>query len=277
MGRGSKRLGWRGRLLALVAAVALVVTGVLVVRAVEERRMQREGWVLRWQDEFDGDALDWFRWNAQDVASPRNRELQYYTPNEVRVDGGHLRLSSHPAAFRGRAFTSGAVDTHGKFTFTYGRVEVQARLPRMGQGMWPALWMLGQGCNPLGDPCPWPTATAAEIDIMEAVNSATTLYVNLHQGTDVGKSLSAGPVATSVPDLSERFHTFAVEWEPGGVVRWYVDEDQIAERQVPGWFDQPMYLVMNTAVGGEWPGSPDELTRFPKHFDIDYVRVYQRS
>ena len=274
--RGADGLSRRGRLLALAAAVVLVVVGVVVVRAVEEHQVEREGWALRWQDEFDGDALDWFRWNAQDIGSPRNHELQYYTPNAVQVEQGHLRISSQRAAFRDRAFTSGAVDTRGKFSFTYGRVEVRARLPQMGQGIWPAIWMLGDGCNPLGEPCPWPTATAAEIDIMEAVNSPTTLHVNLHHGSNVGTSESAGPTSRPVPDLSSRFHTFAVEWEPGGVVRWYLDEEQVGERQVPGWFDQPMYLILNTAVGGDWPGPPGEETAFPQHFDIDHVRVYQR-
>lgn len=270
------RRGRRGWLLALAAAVTMVVVAVVVVRVVEERQMEREGWALRWQDEFDADGLDWFRWNAQDVASPRNNELQYYTPNEVQVRDGHLRLSSHRAGFRDRAFTSGAVDTHGKFSFTYGRVEVRARLPEMGQGIWPAIWMLGNACNPLGDPCPWPTPPSAEIDIMEAVNRPTTLYVNLHHGSNIGRSESSGPTERGVPDLSERFHTFAIEWEPGGVVRWYLDEEQIASRRVPGWFDQPMYLVLNTAVGGDWPGSPNAETSFPQHFDIEYVRVYQR-
>jgi beta-glucanase (GH16 family) len=143
----------------LGAALAglLVVTGIVAVGAGKERQVERAGWTLLWQDEFQEESLDWFRWNAQDVPSPRNHELQYYTPNEVRVSDGHLRLSSHRAAFGDRAFTSGAVDTYGKFSFTYGRVEVSARLPRMGQGIWPALWMLGAGCNPLGPPCPWPT------------------------------------------------------------------------------------------------------------------------
>lgn len=238
--------------------------------------MERAGWVLRWQDEFDGDGLDWFRWNAQDAPSPRNHELQYYTPNEVDVAGGRLRLSSHRTSFRDRDFTSGAVDTYGKFAFTYGRVEVRARLPRMGQGIWPAVWMLGSGCNPLGQPCPWPTGPASEIDVLEAVSSPTTLYTNLRHGTSVGTSLSTGPAARAVDDLSDDFHTFAVEWDPGAVVRWYLDDELVDERRVPGAFDQPMYLLVNTAVGGDWPGAPDATTPFPQHFDVDFVRVYQR-
>jgi beta-glucanase (GH16 family) len=263
-------------LVVVLVGVLVTATALVVVRTIEEPDVDRAGWVLRWHDEFDADGLDWFRWNAQDVASPRNHELQYYTPNEVRTTDGRLRLSSSRAAFRDRAFTSGAVDTYGKFSFTYGRVEVRARLPRMGPGVWPAVWMLGTGCNPLGQPCPWPTGTAAEIDVLEAVNSPTTLYTNLHHGTTVGQSLSAGPTRRTVPDLSEDFHTYAVEWEQGGVVRWFLDDELVDERTVPGAFDQPMYLLMNTAVGGDWPGAPDEGTAFPQHFDVDWVRVYQR-
>jgi beta-glucanase (GH16 family) len=264
-------------LVAVLAAVLVVVGGVVVVRAGKEHQVERAGWTLLWQDEFDGESLDWFRWSAQDTASPRNHELQYYTPNEVRVSGGQLHLSSRRAAYRDRAFTSGAVDTYGKFSFTYGRVEVRARLPKMGQGIWPAVWMLGAGCNPLGPPCPWPTAPATEIDILEAVNSPTTLHTNLHYGTSPGTTLSAGPTSRPVSDLSDSFHTFALEWEPGGVIRWFLDDELFDERRVPGWFDQPMYLLMNTAVGGDWPGPPASDTAFPQQFAIDSVRVYQRS
>jgi beta-glucanase (GH16 family) len=270
----------RRKVLALGAslgAALMLIVGIAVVRVVEERQVERDGWTLRWQDEFDGDGLDWFSWNAQDLASPRNHELQYYTPNEVRVADGQLRLSSSRASFRDRGFTSGAVDTYGKFSFTYGRVEVRARLPRMGQGIWPAVWMLGEGCNPLGPPCPWPTGNAGEIDILEAVNSPTSYYTNLHHGTSVGTSLSTGPKAHPGIDLSERFHTFAVEWERGGVVRWFLDDELVDEQQVPGSFETPMYLLVNTAVGGDWPGPPAEETPFPQHFDIDSIRVYQRS
>lgn len=264
--------------LAVLLAVAVAVGGLVVVRAGEEEPpVGRPGWSLRWHDEFDGDGLDRSRWNAQDAPSPRNHELQYYTPDEVAVSGGLLRLSSHRAAFRERAYTSGAVDTYGKFSFTYGRVEVRARLPEMGQGIWPAVWMLGTGCHPLGPPCPWPTASAEEIDLLEAVNSPTTLYTNLHHGTTVGQSLSTGPTARAVPDLSKRFHTYALEWEPGGVVRWYFDDELVDQRAVPGAFDQPMYLLVNTAVGGDWPGAPRPDTAFPQRFDVAYVRVYQRD
>jgi beta-glucanase (GH16 family) len=98
----------------------------------------------------------------------------------------------------------------------------------------------------------------------------------MHHGTSVGTSLSSGSVEHTGVDLTDRFHTFAVEWEPGGVVHWYRDGELLAQRTVPGAFDTPMSLILNTAVGGDWPGPPADDTVFPQHFDVDFVRVYQR-
>lgn len=232
-------------------------------------------WKLIWQDDFD--SWDPGHWNAQNLASPRNQEWQHYTPDNVSVAGGRLRLTSRRNTPVGdRTFTSGAVDTYGKFSFTYGRVEIEAKLPAMGPGVWPALWMLGDGCHPSGDPCPWPTMGANEIDIMEAVNQPTPYYVNLHFGSEVARSLTPGKIEYAAPDLSRSFHTFAVEWAPDGVVRWFYDGTLIGERSAPGSFTGPMYLFMNTALGGDWPGPVTEATVFPQEFEIDAVRVYQR-
>jgi beta-glucanase (GH16 family) len=235
------------------------------------------GWELLLDDEFTGDRLDHRVWNAEDLPSFRNHELQYYAPDLITVRDGHLRLSSERTPRGGQPFSSAAVDTYGKFSFTYGRVEVRAKLPVMGQGIWPAVWLLGIGCNPTGSPCAWPTAGSNEIDIMEAVSSPTRTFTNLHYGTTIGTSLTSGPVEHTGVDVTAGFHTFALEWEPGGVVRWYRDDDLLAERTVPGSFDQPMSLIINTAVGGDWPGAPDDDTAFPQHFDVDFVRVYQRA
>ena len=263
-------------LIALCAAVALVGSGVVVVRVQQEVSGYRPGWTLVLEDDFDGGALDSTIWNVQDTPSPRNNELQHYSPGNVTVDGGRLLLDSRRQPKGGRDFTSGAVDTYGKFAATHGRVEISAKLPVMGQGIWPALWMLETGCNPLGQPCPWPTRGAAEIDIAEAVGSPSTLYTNLHHGDVPGTSLSPGPEVRAGLDLAARDHTFAVEWGPAGAVRWFLDDELLAERSAPGHLEQPMYLIMNTAVGGDWPGPPDESTPFPQRFEIDRVRVYER-
>ena len=262
-------------LVGLVISVALVST--FVVKRMDDDPPGRPGWNLVWHDEFNDDTLNQQYWNSQDAVSPRNDELQYYTPNQIAVRRGHLRLTSDREAYRDRLFTSAAVDTYERFAFTYGRVEVRARLPRMGPGIWPALWLLGTGCHPVNGPCSWPTSGSSEIDIMEAVNLPTTVYGDLHYGNTVGTSWSPGRLEWPAQDLSTRFHVFAVEWERGGVVRWYVDDAPIGERLAPGYFDTPMYLIMNTAVGGTLPGSPTAETRFPQHFDVDFIRVYQRN
>jgi beta-glucanase (GH16 family) len=233
------------------------------------------GWRLVWSDDFD--RLDPAHWNVQDLASRRNEEWQYYSPDDVSVVDGRLRLTSRRDVSIGdRTFSSGAVDSYQRFSFTYGRVEIVAKLPAMGQGVWPALWMLETGCHPSGAPCPWPTRGAGEIDIMEAVNQPSPYYGNLHYGTEAGVSLSPGPIEFAAPQLSAGFHTFAVEWEAGGVVRWFLDGTQLAERSAPGHLDAPMYLFLNTALGGSWPGPVAESTPFPQRFEIDAVRVLQR-
>jgi beta-glucanase (GH16 family) len=259
-----------------VSVAALVLSGLVLVPWEASLSARRPGWQLVLHDEFDGGTVDGSVWNVQDLASPRNNELQYYAPHQVTVAAGRLRLTSDRTPAGDRMYSSAAVDTYGTFSFTYGRVEIRARLPEMGQGVWPALWLLGAGCNPVGGPCPWPTAGSNEIDVMEAVNDPTTFHTNLHYGTAVGTSLSPGPDTWTHPGLSKGFHTYAVEWEPGGVVRWYLDEDLLGQRTAPGFLDQPMYLLMNTAIGGDWPGPPDASTPFPQHFDIEHVRVYQR-
>jgi beta-glucanase (GH16 family) len=266
----------RRRLVAAVLAATLLLTVAVVVGKGSAVTTYRHGWRLLLQDEFRGDRLDPGVWNAEDLPSSRNHELQYYTPDLITVGDGHLRLSSERVPRGGQPFSSAAVDTYGKFSFTYGRVEVRAQLPAMGQGIWPAVWLLGTGCNPTGSPCAWPTAGSNEIDIMEAVNLPTRTFTNLHHGTTIGTSLSTGSVEHTGVDVTAGFHTFAVEWEPGGVVRWYRDHDLLAQRTVPGSFDQPMSLIINTAVGGDWPGAPADDTPFPQHFDVDFVRVYQR-
>ena len=262
---------------ATTALVVAVLAASLALAAGAGRDVTPPGWDVVWEDDFSGTVLDSARWNVQDVASPRNNELQHYSPDNVEVRDGLLRLATRREDRQGRSFTSAAVDTFGKVSLTYGRVEVRARLPQMGQGLWPAFWMLGTGCHPTGRPCPWPAAGANEIDIMEAVNSPSTLHNDLHYADSPGRSLSTGPCSRAVDDLSADFHTFAVEWLPGGEVRWYLDDDRVCERRVPGHLEGPMYLILNTAVGGDWPGPPAAATTFPQQLHIDRVRVLRRA
>jgi beta-glucanase (GH16 family) len=238
---------------------------------------EREGWTIIWQDEFDGAELDPSRWEAEIGGHGwGNNEYQFYTnrPENVRLEDGHLVIEARDEFFVRRHYTSGRIKTQGLFSFTYGRAEARMKLP-FGQGIWPAFWMLGEdiGTNP------WPAS--GEIDIMEHIGRQPRhIYGTVH-GPGYSGSGGVGHF-TTFPDmtLSENFHVYAIEWEPEEI-RWYVDDEQffkLTPEQVPGeWiFDKPFFMLINLAVGGYWPGYPDDSTVFPQFLTVDYVRVYQR-
>lgn len=219
-------------------------------------------WRLVWSDEFDGQSLDSSKWRAEDAALIKNSELQYYTPDDVYLENGNLVLRSQKRDMYGRHYSSGLVETKGKFSKEYGRFETRAKLPK-GKGIWPAHWMLPVDKS-------WPP----EIDIMELLgHDPKTVYAHFHWSV-YSKHAYEGRRYTG-PDFSADFHVFAVEWEPTEI-RWYVDGDLVMSRkgQVP---HKPFYLILNTAVGGVWPGNPDATTQFPQYHLIDYVRVYEKA
>lgn len=215
-----------------------------------------------WNDEFDGDALDARKWNVEDAALVKNHEAQYYSPQNVFVQDGFLTLRSERRTMGGRPFTSGHVDTRGKFARVYGRFEVRAKLPK-GQGVWPAHWMMP-------DDNKWPP----EIDIMELLgHDPSRAHFHNHFVHESGGARNKGNSFRG-PDFSKDFHVFAVEWEKNEI-RWYVDGDLKfrTKEYVPR---VPFRIILNTAVGGDWPGYPTKNTPFPVEHIIDYVRVYVR-
>lgn len=237
-------------------------------------------WWLLWQDEFEGSTVDRSRWRVLDEHLIKNGELQYYDPEDVYLGNGHLVLRSrhhdppvtrpHPnggtAEFE---YTSGLVETPGLFSHTYGWIEIRAKLPST-QGIWPAHWMLGDRFPEVD----WPLC--GEIDIMEHVGyDRDTVYFSRHWGNPYdhrGGSYS-GPV------FSEDFHTFALEWTAEHVA-WYVDgllRYLASTADAGAIFQRPFYLILNTAVGGHWPGYPNEGSVFPQYHEIDYVRWYVES
>jgi beta-glucanase (GH16 family) len=236
-----------------------------------------EGWTLIWQDEFDGEELDPSRWEMEIGGHGwGNNEWQFYTdrPENVRLEDGFLVIEARDEFFVRRNYTSGRIKTQNLFSFTYGRVEARMKLP-YGQGIWPAFWMLGEDITTV----PWPAS--GEIDIMEHIGRQPRHIHGTVHGPGYSGSGGIGhykvfPEAT----LSEEFHTYAIEWEPGEI-RWYVDDEQffrLTPEQVRGeWvFDKPYFLLINLAVGGNWPGYPDDTTTFPQFLTVEYVRVYQR-
>lgn len=244
-------------------------------------------WSLVWADEFDsGTRPDPAKW-VYDLGGGGwgNRELQTYTDrtNNIRIEAGSLVIEARAEQFTGtdgrtRDYTSARLKTKGKAAWTYGRIEARIQVPR-GPGIWPAFWTLGTNQNSVG----WPAC--GEIDIMEHIGREPT---QVH-GTIHGPGYSGGGgigKAFALPDgktFADDFHVFAVEWEPNRL-RWFVDGQQYFEvtptNLPPGtkWvFDAPQFVLLNLAVGGNWPGAPDATTTFPQRMRVDYVRVYART
>lgn len=227
---------------------------------------------LAWADEFQLFALNTTVWNYEQGAGGwGNNELQNYTnsSDNVHVDTGYLHITAlHPS---GTSYTSGRINTQGKKDFTYGRFEIRAKLPE-GQGLWPALWMLGSNYLTVG----WPRC--GEIDMMELLghepsvsHGAVHWNLNGHISRTNSFTLNSGK-------FSSGFHVFSFTWTPNKL-SWMVDKQEffyLTRAEIPDFpFDLPQYLICNVAVGGNWPGPPDETTVFPQHMIVDYIRVYQ--
>ncbi|MEM8530191.1 MAG: family 16 glycosylhydrolase [Chloroflexota bacterium] len=233
-------------------------------------------WTLVWSDEFDGTSIDTSKWNVLDTPGMINNELHYIAPDDVYIEDGNLVIRSQERDYGGRSYTSGKVTTgSGKYDFTYGRVEIRSKQPA-GKGLHAAHWLLQHECAGF-DPCvTWPP----EFDILEVLgDQTTTVHQNVHYGTCYHcrwPDNASSPKSTTVSDTSQNYHTYAIEWEPDEV-RWYIDDVQTHTWNGPNISDEPMQIILDTAVGGDWPGAPDDSTVFPAYHYIDYVRVWQRN
>lgn len=248
------------------------------------------GWTLVWSDEFDGPSgalVDAGKW-VFDVGGNGwgNQELEYYTdrPRNASLNGeGALAIQALRETYAGpdgvtREYTSARLKTQGTFEQAYGRFEARLKVPR-GQGLWPAFWMLGNDIGASG----WPRC--GEIDVMENIGrEPSTVHGTIHgPGYSGGGGIGAPFTLPGGARVADDFHVFAVEWEPAAI-RWHVDgtlyQTRTSADLPPGqrWvFDHPFFLLLNVAVGGSWPGSPDATTVFPQTMLVDYVRVYRRQ
>ncbi|HUF38435.1 MAG TPA: glycoside hydrolase family 16 protein [Anaerolineales bacterium] len=234
-----------------------------------------EGWELVWHDEFEGDALDPASWTFDLGAGGwGNNERQHYTdrPENLRIEDGVLVIEARQETYRAGDYTSARIKTQGLGAWRYGRIEARIRVPT-GQGIWSAFWMLGEDFPSAG----WPRS--GEIDIMENIGEPDRVYGTVHgPGYSGGGGVSAGYTYPG-PPLHEGFHVYAVEWGPAEI-QWYVDGvsfHRVSADSLPGdWvYDHPFFIILNLAVGGEWPGYPDDTTVFPQQMQVDYVRVYR--
>lgn len=238
---------------------------------------------LVWADEFEGMALDAAKWSHQlgdgcaistDLCGWGNNELQWYQSQNATVEDGILKIVAKRETVQNRSYTSARIRSKDLGDWTYGRFEAAIKLPQ-GKGIWPAFWMLPTDEVYGG----WPQS--GEIDIVELIGQepevvhGTIHYGNLWPGN---QSLTE---AYTLHDgiFNDDFHKFAVEWAPGEI-RWLVDDYLYAVKRssdvLPfSWpFDQDFHLLLNVAVGGNWPGNPDATTAFPQTMEVDYVRVY---
>jgi beta-glucanase (GH16 family) len=269
---------------------AIILVGMFLVSADAQAGAPEASappWKLVWSDEFNGpsgSAVDSSKWVSETGGGGwGNNELEYYTSrlqNAWQQDG-NLVIKVQGEKYTGadgvsRNYTSARLKTLGKFSQAYGRFEARIKIPR-GQGIWPAFWMLGNDIEKPG----WPDC--GEIDIMENIGKEPAVV----HGTIHGPGYSgAGGIGSSFsllgnPSFADDFHVFAVEWEPN-VIRFYVDDHTYATRtpaDLPKrakWvYDHPFFILLNVAVGGEWPGNPDATSIFPQTMLVDYVRVYE--
>ena len=279
-------------------AVLAVVAANLPADASEHRRRHHQqggsapaGWNLTWSDEFagsSGTSPDDTKWVFDTGGEPQwgNQEWQYYTdrPENVSLDGaGNLAITARKEQLPGMGgcpygtcdITSGRITTKGRFAQAYCRLEASIKVPE-GQGMWPAFWMMGTNIDEVS----WPAC--GEIDIMETVGKTPKKVEGTAHATGFPDVGIGGDITVSAP-LADAFHTFAVEWTPTSIT-WFVDTTAyftLSKSQLDSgqqWpFDQPFYLLLNLAVGGEMPGPPDASTPFPSTMLVDYVRAYTKA
>ncbi len=270
--------------------ILLITAGLLVPDAEAGRVHAPKGYTLVWSDEFKGkngslpDASKW----TYDIGGNGwgNHELEYYTnrPENAHIEHGKLVITVRAEAYAGPDgkefhYTSARLRTQGLFSQAYGRFEARIKLPA-GQGIWPAFWMLGDNIAADG----WPKC--GEIDVMENIGKEPGInHGSLHgpSSTNPTSDLTKTITLPNGKRLSNDFHLYAVEWEPG-LVRFYLDSNLYATFTVAQWpaggtwvFNHRFFLILNVAVGGDWPGSPDGTTVFPQTMLVDYVRVYKRK
>lgn len=239
---------------------------------------------LVWEENFNGTSLNLQDWEylygdgCPNLCGWGNAELQHYTdsPNNVQVQNGVLKITARRDIGSNPEYTSGRIRTKGTATFQSGRIEARIKMP-IGQGLWPAFWMLPEDYK-YGS---WPLS--GEIDISEVLGQEPNIsHGTIHYGAKwplnqyQGNSINLGGTA-----LHDDFHTYSIEWEQD-IIRWYLDGQLFSEKSAsnlgsfPWRFDQDFHILLNVAIGGNWPGYPNAGTPFPQSMEVDYIRVYEQ-
>jgi len=229
---------------------------------------------LVWSEEFNGPEIDRKVWSFES-GKVRNHELQFYTdrPENARIENGELILEGRKEEWEGAPYTSASMRTHHVQSFQYGIIEMRARLPE-GKGIWPAFWAMGDDGN-------WPLC--GEIDIMELIGGGdgfdNVVYGTGHWSDFGDHGMRGGSTKLKSGNFSDDYHIFGIDWDEKRI-QWFLDGEQFYELDITpkqmSEFHQKFWLLLNLAIGGDWPGSPNEATVFPQQVRVDWVRVFQR-
>jgi len=231
-----------------------------------------EGYSLVWHDEFEtGISPDWTFETGNGSSGWGNNELEYYLQDNASVSDGVLQITAKKESYGGYSYTSARMKTMGKRNWTYGIIEARMKLPSF-TGSWPAFWMLGENVSQVG----WPAC--GEIDIMEHINTESKTYGTVHWFADANASYGGN---TTVTDITS-YHVYAIEWDENSI-KWLVDGVQFHEVSIKNSvngtdeFHKSFFVLLNFAIGGNWPGFTVDDSAFPATMYVDYVRVFQKN
>ena len=241
----------------------------LAVTALCSGTAQAQTYQQVWADEFNGTSVNTTNWQFENGGGGwGNNEKQYYQPANTTVANGILTITARKQAVGGLPYTSSRLKSEGLRNFQYGKIEARIKLP-LGQGLWPAFWMLGSNIGTVG----WPKC--GEIDVMEQVNADSRTYGTVHW--DNNGYASFGANLATAPNV---YHVYSVEWTPS-YIRWFMDGTKYNEINIANnaggtdEFQKPFFLLLNLAVAGNWPGQTVDESKLPASMQVDYVRVSQ--
>lgn len=260
-----------------VTAFAVAFSGMVIPEKQTATVLADSEYSLVWSEEFNGDSLNRSNWNVEvNGDGGGNNELQYYCDDtkNIEVSGGTLKIHALKENYMGKNYTSGRITTQGKQEFKYGKVEARIKVPSFS-GAWPAFWMLGANYRSVG----WPAC--GEIDIMEAINTENKTYSTVHWSYN-GNHADSG-LGTTVTNRTD-WHVYGVEWD-SKYMRFYVDGEIFFEQDINvtssqmGAFRKEYFIILNLAIGGNWPQWNIDDSAFPDKstMEVDYVRVYQKE
>ncbi len=244
--------------------------------------LEYPGYDLVWNDEFEGASVNEQNWSFEtgngcpQLCGWGNNELQYYRRENARVGEGVLTIEARKESIQGFSYSSARMITRNLRSFKYGRIDIRALLPT-GQGIWPALWMLGNNISSVG----WPAC--GEIDIMEMIGGSgreNSVHGTIHWDYQGTHAQYGGSRTLSTGTYADEYHVFSIIWDTSSI-RWYVNDQHFVTADIlpesMGAFHREFFFIFNLAVGGNWPGNPNSQTQFPQSMKVDYIRVFQKQ